>query len=90
MSGYVVIVTRLDPDDIFATFDDRVIIVGPFRTRERADQRAAVIRRLADRYEDPEGVTGPDNALMVEVRSLASGRSSAQHVLDVIYGSVAA
>lgn len=65
-----------------------LVVVGPFRTRERADDRARVIRELAEQYEDPEGVTGPDNALAVVVEPLRAGRASAQLALDYLYGSV--
>lgn len=69
--------------------DDRAII-GPFRKRERAERRAGVVRKLAERYEDPEGVTGPENCLFVTVEPVLRGSVSAQDALDVLYGSIPA
>lgn len=46
------------------------------------------LRRLAEQYDDPEGVTGPNNALDVSIEPLLPGKASAQHALDVLYGSV--
>lgn len=62
------------------------VIVGPFRTRGRAERRAKTIRNLALTYEDPEGVTGPENALDVTVEKIRRGALSARHVLDAMYG----
>lgn len=64
------------------------IAVGPFRTRTKAERRAATIRKLAETYEDPEGTTGEDNALDVFVSRLGPASSSAQDMLDVLYSSV--
>lgn len=88
MSRYVVIITRSEFDVEDLTTSVEVGTVGPFRTLERAEHRAAVICRRAETYEDPEGVTGPDNALSVHVERLEPGSASAQRVLDLMYGSV--
>lgn len=79
---YVVTLSRTD------THGTDVVVIGPFRTRGRADERAGVILALANTYEDPEGVTGEDNALDVIVEPIASGRCSALRALDLLYGSI--
>lgn len=66
----------------------REVVIGAFRTREKADRVAAKIRRLANTYEDPEGVEGEDNALDVAVWKLLPANASAREVLDVMYGSI--
>lgn len=82
--SYSVVVTR---DGMFDGPDDRVVI-GPFRRRELADKRAAIVRALADKYEDPEGQASDDNCLSVEVVPIRSARTSAQTALDYLYGSI--
>jgi hypothetical protein len=86
VTRFVVTVARMDlaADDPLTTTCE-IVVLGPFRSRERAEQRATVIRRLAETYEDPEGVTGPDNALTVLVEPLIDGAASAEQVLDRMY-----
>lgn len=81
--SYCVVVTRTGGWD---EGDDNVVL-GPFRRRERADARAATVRRLADKYEDPEGSTGDENRLHVEVVPIRRPNTSARDALDYLYGS---
>lgn len=84
---YVVVLDRLAfdvPEELRLSYDG--VVIGTYRSRERAEKRAATIRRLAETYEDPEGVTGPDNALDVRVVPLRRGATSAQDALDALYG----
>lgn len=60
----------------------RVVVLGPFRSRERAEARAAVVRRLAATYDEPDGT------LHVDVEPLASGSTSAQDAMDRLYGAI--
>jgi hypothetical protein len=53
MSRYVVVLQRSGMDLAPLVEWQEQVAVGPFRTRERAEQRAATIRRLAETYEDP-------------------------------------
>lgn len=84
---YLVVLSRMgaSPSGVMAVEYEQVML-GPFRTRELAEARAAVVRKLADTYEDPEGVTGPGNALEVMVEPLRKGALSAQGALDHLYG----
>jgi hypothetical protein len=86
MARYVLLVTRWDW--VEADVDLEYTVIGPFRSRERAEHRARVIRKLAKTYDDPEGVTGPENALSVTVLPIAPGPTSAQGAMDLLYGSV--
>jgi hypothetical protein len=79
--GWVVVLYRADDDY-------SQILIGPFRTRERADERKAVIEREAAKWEDPEGMLGDDNILGVEVESLVIGRVSAADACSALYGSI--
>jgi hypothetical protein len=79
--GWVVVLYRADDDY-------SQILIGPFRTRERAEERKAVIEKLAAQYEDPEGSVGGDNVLGVEIEPLVIGRVSAADALSALYGSV--
>jgi hypothetical protein len=79
-NGYVVVLSRMDDDY-------EQVLIGPFRTKERADERAAVIRKLAHTYDDPEGTGGTgENILDVVVEPLRVGTISAQGALDYLYG----
>lgn len=63
-------------------------VAGPFRTRQRADTQASVIKREADKWEDPEGVTGDENAIRIRVLPIETGgRASARRMLALLYGS---
>jgi hypothetical protein len=77
---YVVVVYRFDDDYT-------QVIVGPFRTKERAEERAGVYERLAAKYEDPEGALGDDNVLGVSVEPIEPGSASADSVLSILYSS---
>lgn len=66
----------------------RVAVVGPFRSKRKAEGRAKTLKRLANTYEDPEGITGPDNAIAVAVEPLVPGENRAQDALDTLYGSI--
>lgn len=83
MTRYVVTVTRTEFIGLAVAVD--VVVLGPFRTEARADARAATVRRLAETYEDPEGVTGPENMLSVDVEPLEPGRLSAVGALQRLY-----
>jgi hypothetical protein len=80
---YVVIVSRVDfelvPD---ITFDVEDVIIGPFRRLERAEARAATVRRLAEQYDEPDGT------LHVAVVPLRAGTLSAQDAMDYLYGGL--
>ena len=65
------------------------VTLGPFRSPDVAERRAAVVRCLVCSNEGRDGVAGPDNALDVRVKDLQPGRSSAHHALDVLYGAAA-
>lgn len=82
MTGrWVVVLSRTD-----AIFDgDENVVIGPFRSIQRANRRADTIRRLAYTYEDPEGVTGEANALDVIVTPIQRGTLSARDALDTLY-----
>jgi hypothetical protein len=64
------------------------VLIGPFRSEERAKERAGVIRALAAKYEDPEGALGDDNVLGAVVEPLVRGRISAEDALGVLYESI--
>lgn len=74
---YVVVLTRLGFDEAGIDFDD--VVIGPFRRRERAEARAATVRRLAEKYDD---------ILYVSVERIRGGNLSAQDALDFLYGSI--
>lgn len=76
MTRHVVTVARLE---VGVETSCELVVVGPFRSHERAEQRAETIRRLADTYDDA--------GLVVVVEPLLSGRTSAQRALDVLYGA---
>lgn len=82
---FVVTVTRIGMNSE-AEITCELAVIGTYRSRERAEKRAATIRKQADTYEDPEGVTGPDNALDVVVEPIHAGTLSAEYTLDLLYG----
>lgn len=85
---HVVVITRLAFEDVSdGTFGATAStqVVGPFRTLERAEKRAQVIRREALTWEDPEGVTGHHNNLFVTVGPLLSGHVSAATAITGVY-----
>jgi hypothetical protein len=81
-SKFVVVVARLSFDG--EAFHTAVTVLGPFRRLERAEARAATVRRLAAKYDEPAGT------LHVNVEPIVGGSSSAQHAMDVLYGAVEA
>jgi hypothetical protein len=81
LGGWVVVLYRMDDDY-------SQVLIGPFRSEERAKQRADVIRAAAAKYEDPEGALGDDNILGVEVEPVIRGRVSADDALAVLYESI--
>lgn len=83
---YVVVVSRWDLVD--GAFSVDQVVLGPFRRIEAAEARAETMRRLARKYEDPEGVTGDDNALSVKVQPIRSGALAARDAMDYLYGSI--
>lgn len=91
---HVVVLTREGQMEVVdgrvVEYADEHVICGVFRSVSRAEKRAGTIRRLAEQYDDPEGVTGPENCLHVEVQPLVRGSVSAQDMLDVLYHSVPA
>jgi hypothetical protein len=72
---WTVVITRDHDQDI------DVVVLGPFRRRERADARAATVRRLAATYDD-------DALVHVAVEPLRAGSNSAQNALDYLYGAL--
>lgn len=87
---YVVVVSRVDVElvpDITVDLDQ--VVLGPFRSQQRAEARAETVRRLAAKYEDPEGATGDDNCLSVTVRPIRAGSMAARDAMDYLYGSLA-
>ena len=78
---FVVVVSRMDADDAGTTCD--VVVLGPFRRRERAESRAATVRRLAAKYDEPAGT------LHVAVELIRSGSMSAAEAMDRLYGGIA-
>lgn len=78
---FVVVVARMDVQLGSATCE--VVVLGPFRRKERAKARAATVRRLAAKYDEPNGT------LHVDVEPLGEGVTSAQEAMDRLYGSIA-
>ena len=83
---WIVVLHHDDP----CAYVHEMVSCGPFRSEGAAERRASVIRKLAAQYEDPEGVTGPDNALHVTIEPLLRGKTSAVDVLGVMYQSIPA
>lgn len=78
---YVVVVARVD---VFGTdIGTDVVVLGPFRRKERAEARAATVRRLAAKYDESEGT------LHVDIEPLREGTISAQEAMDRLYGAIA-
>lgn len=73
---WVVVVARVDEGT-------DVVVLGPFRRRERAEARAATVRRLAAKYDEPAGT------LHVDVEPIRSGTMAAQEAMDRLYGAIA-
>ncbi len=77
---FVVVVSRLDADA--AAFTCEVVVLGPFRSQERAESRAATVHRLAAKYDEPAGT------LHVAVEPMRSGSTAATEAMDLLYGGI--
>lgn len=82
-SRWVVTVSRSSAIEDTAELVTELVTIGPFRLRGRAEARARVVRRLADRYAAEDDAT-----LDVSVEPLLPSRTSAQDALGVLYGSI--
>lgn len=82
MSGerFVVVASRVSFDGVECGVDE--VVLGTFRRRERADARAATVRRLAEKYDDEQGT------LYVTVEPIRSGTLAAQAAMDYLYGAI--
>ncbi len=83
MTGrFVVVVARIDVAGDGDIVTD-VVLLGPFRREERAEARAATVRRLAAKYDETPGT------LHVHVEPLHVGSTGAQEAMDRLYGAIA-